>query len=81
MNCQKFVEQLLEFVAGELDSRAHDEVHQHMGDCPKCHTYVQTYRLVITISRQLPPVPLPTHFAQRLEQLLKQLDEFRPQQQ
>ncbi len=76
MTCQQLVQLLIEFVSGELDPRFGDEIRQHLQDCASCEAYVQTYQLVITITRQLPPVPMPDHFVQRLEQILHQIDDF-----
>ena len=77
MTCQQLVELLLDFVSGGLDAAYCHEIRQHMHECPSCEAYVDSYKLTITITRQLPPLPLPTHLAQRLQRLLQDMTEGR----
>jgi anti-sigma factor RsiW len=73
MTCRDFVELLIEFLHGELSPEQRAEVETHLGLCPPCVRYLETYRLTITITRQLPPAPLPTSCEQRLRAALEGL--------
>jgi anti-sigma factor RsiW len=77
MTCQQLINLLLEFVSGELDPQFLAEIHQHLQECPHCDAFVHSYRITITVSRRLTPVPLPSHFAQRLQNLLREMTENR----
>ncbi len=70
MTCQRLAELLLEFMSGELTPEHAAEIQQHLQACPPCVTFVETYQVTITLSRQLPTVPMRPEFARRLEQLL-----------
>jgi anti-sigma factor RsiW len=70
MTCRKFAEVLIDFVSGELDPELRTQIEQHLGICPPCIAYLETYRLTIQLTRQLPPVPMPPECEQRLRAAL-----------
>jgi anti-sigma factor RsiW len=69
--CQRLLELLHDFVSGELAPEQLDSLQSHLKACPPCEIYVQTYRLIITMTRTLPPTEIPRETAQRLLQALK----------
>jgi anti-sigma factor RsiW len=67
MNCREVVELLIDFVSGDLPPDRHLRLEQHLKLCPPCLAYLQTYRLTIQLTHQLPrhgPPPQPV--AERL---------------
>jgi anti-sigma factor RsiW len=71
ISCREVVELLCDFVEGELSIEYRLLVEQHLCGCQRCVIYVETYRLTIKLSRQLPCPPLPPQVAQRVQALLK----------
>lgn len=66
MTCRQCAELLLEFLGGELDAELCQRMREHLGNCPCCVTYVQTYQITIQLTRQLPCSELPPDVARRL---------------
>ncbi len=73
MNCRELAELLLDFVNGELAAEQCQCLEEHMHACPPCEVYVETYRLTIRLTRQLPCAggELPEHLWCRCEEMLK----------
>ena len=71
VNCRELAELLIDFVSGECCPELRAEIEQHLKRCPPCVIYVETYRLTITMTRKLPPVPMPPQLADRLRQVLE----------
>ena len=72
MTCRECVELLLEFLEGDLEGEGEgggdlaERLRQHLENCPPCVTFVETYRMTITLTRKLPCGELPPDVAQRL---------------
>jgi anti-sigma factor RsiW len=75
MTCQKLAELLLDFISGELQPEYCAEISEHLSVCSHCDAFVHSYRVTITLTRQLPPRQLRSDFAERLENLLRQLED------
>jgi anti-sigma factor RsiW len=73
MTCQQLAELLCDFISGELETAYCVEIQEHIHTCPACEAYVHSYRVTITMTRQLPTLPLNADFASRLENLLRQM--------
>jgi anti-sigma factor RsiW len=71
MTCRQLAELLLDFISGELHADHAAEINEHLHGCSSCVAFVHSYRVTITMTQQLPPVPLRSEFAQRLEKLLQ----------
>jgi hypothetical protein len=70
ITCRELGEFLFDFEAGQLASEHREHFEQHLRLCSSCVAYVESYRLTIHMTRQLPRPPLPLHLAQRLRALL-----------
>ncbi len=77
MNCRELAELLIDFISGELPPDHHQRIQEHLGACPPCVTYLETYQLTIRITRKLPCQPIPPALKERLE---KALAEFQSEQ-
>lgn len=66
MNCRELTELLLDFIANELTREQAQRIQDHLDDCPPCVIILETYRVTIQLTRQLPCKPLPPSCEQRL---------------
>ena len=66
MTCRVCAELLLEFLEGELDAEQAQRLQRHLEACQPCINFIETYRITITLARQLPCSELPADVAQRL---------------
>ena len=71
MTCREFAELLYDLVAGELSAEDHERVQQHFVKCPPCVAFAESYRLLISLSRQLPCDEVPVHVEQRVRAFLE----------
>lgn len=44
IDCDEVMRQLFDFLDGEVDVAAHDEIHQHIEDCRSCFSRVEFER-------------------------------------
>jgi len=65
ISCRELVEFLCDYLSDELSPERRDHVDQHLNHCPSCAAYVESYTIVIQLTRTLPPAPLPPTLAQR----------------
>ncbi len=70
MTCRELAELLMDFIAGELAPEQADGLQKHLGDCPPCVAFVETYRATVVLARQLPSRPLPAHLETRLRDIV-----------
>jgi anti-sigma factor RsiW len=73
MTCRQLVEFLIDFVSDELPDDHRRLIEQHLEICPPCVTYIETYRLTIQLTRQLPPRPIPPELADHLRSVLSEI--------
>jgi anti-sigma factor RsiW len=66
ITCRELTQLLIDFVAGELAEEHRDLVEKHLHLCPPCVAYLETYKVTIQLSRQLPPGPVPAGLCERL---------------
>jgi anti-sigma factor RsiW len=71
MTCCELTQLLLDFLDGTLADEQRRQVEEHLGKCPPCVVYVETYQITIRLSRRLPCAELPDHLRRRCEELLR----------
>jgi anti-sigma factor RsiW len=64
--CREMIELLLDFDSGTLPPDRHDHCQKHLVQCPACHAYLESYRITIRLTRQLPHAPLPDGLSAKL---------------
>ncbi|HYT90640.1 MAG TPA: zf-HC2 domain-containing protein [Gemmataceae bacterium] len=79
MTCRELAELLIDFVSGELAPEHQERVEQHLGLCPPCVVFVETYKITIRLTRQLPRVPLPPGLERRLREALAEMKRGNPE--
>jgi hypothetical protein len=72
ITCRDLVELLIEFDSDELPPEKRDLIEQHLGRCSPCLAYVESYRILVEVTRRLPPAPLPPQLEQRLRTILRE---------
>lgn len=72
ITCRRVVEVLSDVVSGQLSRDEREEIEAHLRCCQSRVAFAESYRLIITLTRRLPDVPLPQDMLQSLEVLLKQ---------
>jgi len=72
--CSKTKQLLFEFVEGELTPETHRKLEKHIGNCPPCLDYVNSYRRTILITHHhgLPETPIPPALKQKLCEFIEQ---------
>lgn len=75
MTCRELADLLLDFLAGDLPPAFCAQIQEHLHYCPACEAFVHSYKITITLTRQLPLQPLPSQLAQRLHKLLQQIQD------
>jgi anti-sigma factor RsiW len=72
--CIQVMDQLGEFVDGELDPANHRRFEMHINECAECAAFVAGYKDVISLAAELkePERPLQVDVQNRLRQALNQ---------
>ena len=53
MNCREFVDFLMSYIDGELPSEQQLIFERHLGDCPSCQDYLDSYRETVRLGRNV----------------------------
>lgn len=51
MRCRDFVDFLMDYLEDDLDRDVRRTFERHMGDCPDCEIYLETYRETIRLGK------------------------------
>jgi anti-sigma factor RsiW len=80
MTCKQCAELLVDYVSGELSEEFCAIIREHMGQCGPCERFLATYKMTITLTRQLPMREVPPEMKERLEAALRaaELQEKQP---
>lgn len=52
MTCRELIEFLIDYDSGELDGDVRAEFERHLGTCPPCLAYLDTYRRTVQLGRE-----------------------------
>jgi len=69
--CRKLLEQLSDYLDGELEDTLCAELEAHLAHCPDCRIMVDTTRKLILLYRSQSPAALPADVRDRLYRVLK----------
>ncbi len=72
ITCRELADLLFGLTSGCLRSEQQAHAEEHLSSCPSCAAYLESYRLTIRLSRQLPRLALPVHLARRLRAILEE---------
>lgn len=51
MTCRELVDFLMEYLDGELPADQRDIFESHVGECPPCEAYLDTYKQTIRLGK------------------------------
>lgn len=71
ISCKGTVDLLVDYLDGALDKETHEELEQHLRECPECVPLVEGYRDISRGSRELLEAQLPPGCAERLSGFLR----------
>lgn len=72
ITCRELAELLMDFVSDQLPAERQRSIEQHLDRCSQCLAYVESYRILLVVSRRLPAAPLPPRLEQRLQTILRE---------
>ena len=70
MTCKEVLQQLSEYLDGELEAGLVQSLEQHLAGCHDCRIIVDTTRKTVEIFCNSEPLPLPAAVHERLMQAL-----------
>lgn len=51
ITCRELIDFIAGYVAGELDAAARHDFERHLGVCPSCRAYLDSYRKTMALTR------------------------------
>lgn len=72
MNCDDLLEQLNDYVDGDIDPQLCEQFENHMQGCNPCQVVVDNIRKTITLYKEGNPYVIPIEFRERLHSTLRQ---------
>ena len=73
IDCDEVMRQLFDFLDGEVDEKADDEIHHHIDECRSCFTRVEFERVLKERIRASKDETLPDSLQNRITDLMKNL--------
>ncbi len=70
--CPDYVNDLSDYLDGELDPSLCEEIEKHIGHCENCRIMVDTMKQTVTLCREGKPERLPSSLEDKLGNLLKE---------
>lgn len=70
ITCIEFDRQLVDYVANEVTPDQKRDCDDHAKNCPPCKAHLESYRIVVTITRCLPCHTLPENLREKLRALM-----------
>ena len=70
--CLDYVQELNDYLDGDLDPSLCEEIEQHIGHCENCRIMVDTLKQTVTLCREGKPERLPASLEGKLGNLLKE---------
>lgn len=78
LKCQDLLEYLADYLDGELPTDQLSVMEAHLGECPPCVTYLESYRSTISMVRGCVPKPIEEEACEECpEELIKAILEAR----
>ncbi len=72
INCKTFLDDVSNFLDGELDAELRISIEAHLAKCPDCWLIFDETKKTVAISRGVDCHPLPEEVEQRLMKTLEQ---------
>ena len=75
MSCRKLLSEISNYLDGEIEPEARQELEEHIAKCPNCWVIFDTTRKTVQIYQGCEPYPIPETLQNRLQQALRKLCE------
>ena len=69
-SCRDYIQELNDYLDGELDSSLCEEIEQHIGQCTNCRIMVDSLKQTVTLCREGKEEPLPEVLEAKVNDLL-----------
>jgi len=74
VTCRKLVEQLCDYLSGEMSEERRQALMEHLAKCPSCRALTDTYQKTVQVCKLTARTGLPPYPGRRLyERLRKEL--------
>ena len=70
--CHDYIDNLNDFLDGELDEALCQDIQKHIGECKNCRIMVDSMKMTVTLCREGKEEQLPPALENKLNNLLKQ---------
>lgn len=70
--CLDYIQDLNDYLDGELDPSLCEEIEKHIGHCENCRIMVDTLKQTVTLCREGKPEKLPSSLEEKLGGLLQE---------
>lgn len=70
--CQHIADFILDYLTGELHPDTAAEFGEHLGICPDCVAFLNTYKKTVQVTGSLPCEDIPAEMEKRVHQFLEE---------
>ncbi len=70
--CQQITDLILDYITGELHPDTAAEFEEHLGICPDCVAFMNTYKKTVEVTRSLPCEDIPAEMEKRVRRFLEE---------
>jgi len=60
-NCRQMTNLVLDYLTNGLSSRVKREFEEHLGICPDCANFLQTYKKTVAVTNSVKPTDIPAN--------------------
>jgi anti-sigma factor RsiW len=71
ISCQQLIEYCLDYIDGDLPDEEQTRFRRHLGQCPDCVTFFETYRRTPEVSRTILGTSMPTSVKESVRAFLR----------
>jgi anti-sigma factor RsiW len=71
ISCQQLIEYCLDYIEGDLPDEEQVRFRRHLGQCPDCVTFFETYRRTPEVSRAVLRTSIPESVRQSVQAFLR----------
>jgi len=71
ISCQQLIEYCLDYIEGDLPDDEQTRFRRHLGQCPDCVTFFETYKRTPEISRDVLGLNMPSSVKESVRSFLR----------
>ena len=71
ISCQQLIEYCLDYMEGDLPDDEQVRFRRHLGQCPDCVTFFETYRRTPEVSREMLSTSIPVAVKESVRSFLR----------